>query len=339
MKEFDLIQKYFYPLTNQHPAALALKDDAAVIAGLKNADLVVSTDTCCSGIHFPIDTPPEMIARRALRISLSDLVAMGAQPYGYFLSLSLPAQTKEAWVKAFSKGLKKEQALFSLALLGGDTTASLGPLTVAITVLGQVKQGGALHRSTAKADDLVFITDTVGDAALGLKILQRKLKGIASQEQSLLLKRFYLPPLHFGFIDTVSSYVHAAIDSSDGLVASLHQLAKASSLKAEVSLAAIPFSKTALKLIDKTSHPLSMQRSLMTAGDDYNLILAVPPKAKSSLIKAAQKHKVLLTEIGRLKLLEKPLRRSSAPFSFNVEVKDAQQRKIAFTQKGYEHTF
>lgn len=340
MKEFDLIQKYFYPLTNKHPAALALNDDAAVIPYLEKHDLVISTDTCCSGIHFPLETPPERVAQRALRIGLSDLAAMGARPYGYFLSLSLPPKTKEAWVKAFSNGLKKDQALFSLALLGGDTTVSPGTLTVTMTVLGHVQKTKAIKRSTAKAGDLIFITDTVGDAALGLKILQKKIKGLIRKEQTFLIEKFYQPRLHFGFTEEIASLASAAIDSSDGLIASLHHLAKASSLQADVLLATIPFSKTALKLMDKASDPLLMKRQLMVAGDDYNLIFTAPPKAKTSLIKAAQKHAVLLTEIGRLNPLEKSLRGSSSSRSkSSVVVKDAQQRRIAFTEKGYEHTF
>src|SRR5215510_3555322 len=165
--EERLIARYFMPLA-KHPAALGLTDDAAAITPPAGCDLVLKTDGIVAGVHFFPDDPPDMVAKKALRVNLSDLAAKGATPLGFLLTLALPHDIGDAWLAPFARGLGADAEAFACPLLGGDTDATAGPITISIAALGAVPQGKMLRRAGAKAGHRVVVTGTIGDAALGL---------------------------------------------------------------------------------------------------------------------------------------------------------------------------
>ncbi len=251
-REFCWIARHFAPLAG--PGGLGLTDDAALMAGL-----AVSVDTATEGVHFPPGLPPAAVARRALRCALSDLAAMGAVPAGYLLALSLPDGTDEAFVADFAAGLAADQKALGLRLLGGDTTATSGSLSVSVTVLGRVPSGAALRRSGACAGDRIGLSGAVGYAAKGLKDIQE------GRTNTQAAQAFLLPQPQIALGRAGRGVAHAAIDISDGLVADIGHMARASGLRAVLDAGAIPAC---------SDLPLTLA---ITAGDDYALALALPP--------------------------------------------------------------
>jgi len=220
--EFDLIARYFAPLAAGAPGALGLLDDAALVDVSPGHRLVVTVDAVVAGVHFLADDPPDLIARKALRVNLSDLAAMGARPLGYFLAAAF-ADQDEPWLAAFAAGLAEDQASFGVALMGGDTVATPGPLTLAITAIGEVRSGRELRRSAAKAGDLIFVTGTLGDGALGLAALRGALPALSGAQRDFLARRYHLPEprIDFGRALTEEGLALCGMDISDGLGADL----------------------------------------------------------------------------------------------------------------------
>src|SRR5579872_1371378 len=184
--EFELIAKYFAPLSAGSPGAVGLTDDAAFLRLPADQDLVVTTDAVIEGVHFRRADPPDKIAAKALRVNLSDLAAKGARPVGYLLVLCLPAWADENWIRQFAAGLAEDQNRFHVTLLGGDTTATPGPLVISITALGAIASGSAIHRQGAKPGDLVFVSGTIGDAGYGLSLLKAGSSGVEEHEAALI---------------------------------------------------------------------------------------------------------------------------------------------------------
>lgn len=183
LNEFELIRRYFRfsePVIGS--GDLGVGDDCALLAVPAGEQLAVSTDTLVSGVHFPADAPPDLLAKRALRVNLSDLAAMGAEPLGFQLALTLP-EVDTTWLAAFSAALGEDALLFQCPLLGGDTTR--GGLALTLTVLGRVPRNGALLRSRAQAGDLIYVTGTLGDSAAGLYCLE------TGQDNDYLLNRYW----------------------------------------------------------------------------------------------------------------------------------------------------
>src|SRR6201996_4060674 len=166
--EDDLIARYFAPLAG--PAGLGLKDDAALLTPPSDRDLVLTTDALVAGVHFPADDPPGTIARKALRVNLSDLAAKGARPLGFLLTLALPSDWRDEWLAAFAGGLCADVLAFKCPLIGGDTVATPGPLTLSVTAVGAVAQGRMPRRTGVRPGDRLYVTGTIGDAAIGLKM-------------------------------------------------------------------------------------------------------------------------------------------------------------------------
>jgi thiamine-monophosphate kinase len=284
-REFALIARYFRPLAGE--GALGLGDDAAVLEPEAGERLVLSTDMMSAGVHFLPDDPPESIGRKLLRVNLSDLAAMGARPGGYLLGLALPRGTSEAWFEAFSAGLAADQARFGISLLGGDTTAHDGPLTMSLTILGYAPAAALLHRRGARAGDEVWVSGTLGDAALGL--LARR--GEIGDPTGHLAARYLLPEPRLGIVPP--GLAHAAIDVSDGLVQDLGHICRQSGVGAEIALAALPLSEAA------RGHGERAVSAALSGGDDYELLLAVPPEAGAALQEAGRAHGVPFSRIGR----------------------------------------
>ena len=308
--EFDLIARHFRPLAM--PEALGLQDDAAVFAPPPGRCLVIAADAMVAGVHFLPDDPPELVGRKLLRVNLSDLAAMGAAPLGYLTTVSAPAGTPDAWFAAFAQGLGADQAEFGIGLLGGDTTSTPGPLSLSLTILGHVAPGKALRRLGARPGDGVWVTGTIGDAALGLLALQGKV----GDPTGWLAGRYRLPRPRLGLDVAAAS---AGMDVSDGLVQDLGHLCRAASIGAEIEAAAVPLSTAA-----RATGPAWLETCL-SGGDDYELVLAVPAENEGRLAQSAAQAGVEITRIG------------SFQEGRGVRVLDGQGRPWHLSRSGWSH--
>jgi thiamine-monophosphate kinase len=298
--EDRLIARYFRPLATA-PGAFGLEDDAAVITPPPGCDLVLTTDGVIAGVHFFPHDPPGLIARKVLRMNLSDLAAKGAKPVGFLLSVALPSPMDEEWIAAFAKGLGEDAEAYGCPLLGGDTDRTPGPLSVTVAAFGTVPQGRMVRRATAKVGDVVAVTGTIGDAALGLlrhkdSILDKR--WALSVEQSEYLKLCYLlPEPRNALAEAVLACASAAMDLSDGLVGDLAKLCRASGVAAEIDVARVPVSDAAQVVL--AADPTLIE-TILTGGDDYEILLTLEPQRLDALRAAAQKADVEVTEIGRI---------------------------------------
>ncbi len=282
--EFGLIARHFRPLAAA--AGLDLADDAAVLAPPPGRELVLSADAMVAGVHCLPDDPPALIARKLLRCNLSDLAAMAATPLGYLLTIALPRRTPEAWVGEFASGLAEDQARFNIALFGGDTVSTPGPLSLSATVLGHVAPGQALRRAGAAAGDELWVTGTIGDGALGLLAL----RGAVDDPSGHLVERYRLPRPRLGL--ALAGIASAGMDVSDGLIQDCGHLCRASGLAATIEAALVPLSEPA-----RLAQRLTV---CLTGGDDYELLLAVSPHRAQALSRVCAASDVSVTRIGRL---------------------------------------
>lgn len=292
--EFALIAELFAPLA-EAPGALKLTDDAALIAPPAGHELVITTDALVEGVHFLADDPPLLVAKKALRVNLSDLAAKGAEAAGYLLALSLPSSTDMEWLKHFAEGLKQDQREFAISLYGGDTTATPGPLTIAITAFGFVPKGKMIRRSGAKPDDLVFVSGTIGDGGAGLGLL-REHKDVSHAVRDFLIHRYREPRPRLALGHALRGIANAALDVSDGLLADLGHIAETSNVRIEIDAHRLPLS-AALQAVWGTSNEARARAA--TAGDDYEIAFTVPPRFAEDAVKAAR-NSTAITEIGRV---------------------------------------
>lgn len=297
--EFELIGRYFRPLAAGQPGALGLQDDAALIEVRPDHRLVVTADALVAGVHFLADDPAELIARKMLRANLSDLAAMGSTPLVYVMTIALPPWIGEPWLSAFVAGLAADQAAFRIGLLGGDTTATPGPLTLSVTAFGEVRRGRELRRSGARAGDLVLASGTIGDAALGLRVRQGGLASLPALHRSALVDRYLLPQprVALGQALAEAGVAHAAIDVSDGLVADLGHVCCASGCAATVAAADVPLSSAAAAALAMEPDLIS---TVLTGGDDYELLIAAAPEAAARIDDLGARLGLPLTRIGRI---------------------------------------
>ena len=285
--EFALIARHFRPLAGAE--ALGLTDDAAILAPPPGRELVLSVDAMVAGVHFLPDDSPEMIGRKLLRVNLSDLAAMGAAPLGYLMTVAAPRATPDAWFAGFAAGLAEDQATYGIPLLGGDTTGTPGPITLSLTVLGHVAPGTALRRAGARDGDALWVTGTIGDGALGL----RALRGEIADPEGFLATRYRLPQPRLALGQALVGIVTAAMDVSDGLVQDCGHLCRAAGLGAVIEADRVPLSPAA-----REAGP-DWLATCLTGGDDYELLLAVPPEREPALRAAAARVCVPVTRIGR----------------------------------------
>jgi thiamine-monophosphate kinase len=318
--EFELIRRYFAPLAG--PGSLKLTDDAAVVDLQPGRSLVATTDTVIAGVHFLADDPPDLIARKALRVNLSDLASMGAEPLGYLLVTALPAGIDEDWVAQFSRGLAQDQAEFSISLLGGDTAFTPGPLSLTITALGQVERGKALLRSGAKPGDRIYVSGTIGDSAFGLKLAKGEPLTLSPLEKSLLLDRYRLPQPRLGLGRRLIGVASAAMDVSDGLAADLGHICQASRVGALVEAAKLPVS-TALRSALEVGEASLVE--VATGGDDYELLFTAPAAVELLLGRIATELALPLTAVGEIR--REP----------GVIVLDQNGRAVELGPGGYRH--
>jgi thiamine-monophosphate kinase len=296
--EDRLIATYFRPIAT-HPGAFGLADDAAAIAPPPGCDLVLTTDGVISGVHFFPDDPADAVARKALRINLSDLAAKGATPLGFLLSIGLPAGLPTDWLKSFAQGLREDAAHYRCPLLGGDTDRSPGAITVYIAALGTVPHGTMVRRAGAHDGDLVMVTGTIGDAALGLALRRDPAAGarwkLDDAMREHLLSRYLLPQPRNAIAEALRRHANAALDVSDGLAGDLAKLARVSGVGAAVAVERVPLSPAARTVL--AAEP-QMIETILTGGDDFEVVAAVAGDQVDDLRAEAADAGVALTEIG-----------------------------------------
>ena len=275
MDEFRWIDR-IRPLTRGDPRALNLNDDAAVLSSRPGFDLVISTDAMVEGVHFLSDEAMDVVARRLLRTSLSDLAAKAAEPFGYFLTIAWPARFDDADRERFIGGLDQDGRAFGIVLLGGDTVSTTGPLTVSATVLGWTPAGRTVMRGGARAGDLCVVCGTTGDGWLGL----RAALGEIADDTGQMAARYRLPEPLFILRDALRGHARAAADVSDGLLADAMHIAEASGLGLDLDLATIPLSRGAAAWLMTQREVVESQVQLATGGDDYALVCAIAPEAE-----------------------------------------------------------
>ena len=280
-----MIARHFAPLAGE--GALGLTDDAAVFAPPPGRELVVTADAMVGGVHFLPDDPAGAIAQKLLRVNLSDIASMGAEPLGYLLTLSAPRGTPDAWFGAFAAGLALDQAGFGVRLFGGDTTSTPGPLSLSVTMFGHVAPGAAWRRNGARPGDDLWVTGTIGNGVLGLWALQGK---IADPDGSLAA-HYRLPAPRLGL--KLQGVVTAAMDISDGLLQDAGHMARASGVAIQIELSRVPLSPAG-----RAIRP-DFVASGIAGGDDYELLLAAPAANEARLRTAAHDAGVTVTKIGR----------------------------------------
>ena len=298
--EFSLIERYFAPLATS-AGAVHLQDDAAVFAPDTGCDLVVTKDMLMAGVHFFKNDPPFEVAQKALGVNLSDLAAKGAEPKGYLLGLGLSKEIGEEWVAEFCRGLKLVQDQFQIDLLGGDTiSCPQGPL-LSVTAFGQVPKGQVVRRNEAAAGALLYVTGTIGDAALGLKLrLDDELAGeleLSAEHCDFLLNRYLLPQPRVATVSALRDYAVAAMDISDGLIADLGHMCRTSHVQAAVRLENVPLSDAASAMIAKDA---AFRETAITGGDDYEILAAVMPENAVAFEVALQEAGLRCAQIGVL---------------------------------------
>jgi len=310
--EFALIARHFAPLAGAGTDSLT--DDVALLTPPPGRELVLKADALVGGVHFLNDDPADLVARKLLRVNLSDLAGKGATPIGYLLTVSVPRGTPDAWFAAFAAGLARDQAEFGVSLLGGDTTSTPGPISLSLTIVGHTAPGITPRRGGARADDAILVTGTIGDGALGLAVALGKL----TDSTGHLLDRYRLPRPRMGM--PVGEFATASMDISDGLVQDLSHICRASGLGAVLEAALVPLSAPA-----RSAGPAWME-TILTGGDDYEVLMTVPTARVDACIAAAAERGISLTRIGRM-----------ATGPADVRVLDAAGAPMTFAATGWTH--
>jgi thiamine-monophosphate kinase len=293
--EFGRIRQFFAPLAG--PGGLGLADDAALVECAPGRRLVVTVDALVEGVHYLPDDPPGLVAKKLLRVNLSDLAAKGARPLHYLLTTALPARLGDDWVERFAAGLGEDQRRYGVDLLGGDSVSTPGPAVLSLTAIGEVTAGGEIRRSGARPGDRVWVSGTIGDAFLGLKVLRGDdgVKGLGPAYAKALIARFQLPEPRVALGPRLAGIAHAMGDVSDGLVADLGHICAASRVAATIEMAAVPLSLAAKTIL---AEGWVAPAALATGGDDYELLFAAPPEASAAIEGLAAELAVPITPIG-----------------------------------------
>jgi len=324
--EFEIIARVFAPLAKD-TGALGLKDDAAILMVTEGHELVVTCDTIVEGVHFLKDDPAASVGHKALAVNLSDLTAKGARGYAYTLSLALPKSVSIDWIEGFASGLRDVQTETGISLIGGDTTASPGPPTITITALGLVSHQHAVMRLGAKPGDKLYVSGTIGDACLGLRLLREpglaETLGLSGEDVDFLVHAYRCPGPNNQLAVLVRNFAQAAIDVSDGLIGDIEKLCGVSHVGAKVEAARVPFSAAAGKALHREPDILA---ELITAGDDYGIVVAVSEKSAPDFESEADASGAAFTLIGEV-----------LPAQKGLEVVDGKGRPLKLKRKGFSH--
>jgi thiamine-monophosphate kinase len=325
--EDELIATYFAPLAG--PGAFGLRDDAAILAQKPGHDIVATKDMLIAGVHFFTDDPPGAVARKALRVNLSDLAAKGAEPSGFLLGLALPEDWTAHWLAGFAQGLGEDAAVYKCPVLGGDTVKSPGPLVVSITAFGTVPAQKMILRAGVAAGDRIYVTETIGDAALGLKFRldvaqdAQWTRCVNQADTAYLAGRTLLPRPRLGLREALRAHAHAAIDISDGFAGDLAKMLRLTGMTAEVATADVPLSKTARKILHDAP---SLLETILTGGDDYEILCAVPPSQGAAFEADAAAAGILVHPVG-----------TAMPGNAPPVFKDAEGRSLVVARPSFQH--
>lgn len=285
--EFSEIERLFRPLTRGAPGALDLLDDAAVIPSRPGYDLVVTKDAIVEGVHFPEGEAPELVARKALRVNLSDLAAKAAEPFACFLAVAWPHRFEARDRERFALGLASDLETYDMSLMGGDTVVTPGPFMVSLTAMGWTPAGTLVRRFGARPGDQLLVSGTIGDAALGLLAVRGEIR----DPNGRLTHRYRLPNPRVDLRDDLRRIATAACDVSDGLVADAGHIARASGVGLEIDLEALPLSGAVASWLERQKDPKAALLRLATGGDDYEIVCTAPPNVLRP---------VGMTQIGRV---------------------------------------
>ena len=327
VSEFEMIARHFAPLAYGYAGAYGLLDDAAVISPSSGSELVVKTDAIVGDIDFPPLALPGNIARKALRVNLSDLAAKGARPRAYLVDLIVPAEVDEAWIAAFARGLADDQREYDITLIGGDMSSTSGPIVVAVSAFGEAPLGRIIRRGGARAHDGIFVTGTIGDAALGLAVLRAALPGLDSSSVAFLLHRYRLPQPRVALGPELIGVATAGTDISDGLIADLRHICEVSGLDAVIEAGLVPLSRAACEAVTVDSRWLS---TVLVGGDDYELLFTAPAAAAARIDELSRSHGVPITRIGGMT-------DPSQSAGSRLVVLDRSGRQMAFPAEGWTH--
>ena len=296
--ETELIQTYLAPLTRGAPGAFGLRDDAALISPEPGTDLVVTSDPIIAGVHFFPNDSPDDVAWKALAVNASDLAAKGAKPLVYILTLALPEAPAREWMANFAEGLRTAQETFGCNLIGGDTDVTPGPLSIGITIMGSVPAGKFVPRQGAAKGDHVFVTGTIGDAALGLAVRRDPstfAKVLTDDERAFLVDRYLRPRPRLALAETLRTHASAALDISDGLLKDLSRLA--GPLGFSLELGTVPLSKATQAAL---AHDHDVAQAILGGGDDYELLIAVPDASVAGFTHGAEEAGIQVSDLGVL---------------------------------------
>ncbi len=318
--EFGRIREFFAPLAG--PGGLALTDDAALLDCAPGKQLVVTVDQAVEGVHFLPDDPPGSVAKKLLRRNLSDLAAMGATPRHYLVTSALPKLLGDDWVRRFAEGLAEDQKRYGVTLLGGDSTATPGPASLTLTAIGEIEAGKEIRRAGARPGDRVWVTGTIGDAFLGLRVLRSQYPSLAAEHRAALAARFRLPEPRVALGPRLVGIAQAMIDVSDGLVADLGHICETSGVAAEITLARLPLSPAAQAV---GAGDVALRAQLATGGDDYELLFTAPAEAEGKIAALAKELGIAITEIGAI------------AEGAGVRLVDAAGRDIPVAAAGWRH--
>lgn len=325
LDEFGLIAELFAPLSAGCPGALGLTDDAAFLPAESGFDTVATMDAMVAGVHFLADDPPDLIARKLIRVNLSDLAAKGARPAYVMLAAAFPVGTTGAWLRGFAQGLRQDLEEYGVPLIGGDTVATPGPLTLTLTALGRVERGRGVLRSGARPGDEIWVTGTLGDGALGLKAIRGQLAGLGEADLAFLAERYRLPRPRVALGPRLVGLASAGMDVSDGLVQDLGHLCRASGVAAVIEAADLPLSAAAAAALAADQSLLALA---LTGGDDYELLFTASPGAGAELSRLSREAGTGITRIGRI---------GSADSATGVTVRGRDGRPLALGQGGWRH--
>ena len=311
MGEFELISRYFANCgAKRADATIGVGDDGAVLQVRDGYDLIVTTDTMVSGTHFFPDDDPRALGHKLVAVNVSDLAAMGAEPTWLSLALTLP-QVDEPWLAAFAAGLHETAEYYNCQLIGGDTTR--GPLSLTMIAKGIVPRGKALTRSGAKVGDYIYVTGTLGDAALGLKLCQGTHE-VSKKHQAHVLQRFHYPSARVALGQALRNIASSAMDLSDGLYSDIQHIMKRSDVGASIDVSRLPLSQAVKDSCDQTT---AMQLAL-SGGEDYELLFTVPEAKRGSLDVLLSPYGTPVSCIGRITGVagKLELKQAEQPFSY-----------------------
>jgi thiamine-monophosphate kinase len=324
--EDELVGIFLAPLAAGFPGALGLKDDCAVLAPNPGCELILKTDPVVAGVHFFADDDPADIAWKALAVNVSDLAAKGATPRIYLMALSLPEAPERGWMARFAEGLGAAQRAFGMHLAGGDTDRTPGHLSIAMTVIGEVPAGKMVRRAAAQTGDALYVSGTLGDSALGLALkldagLATQL-GLSADEAAHAIGRYLRPVPRVALAEALRAHARAAMDLSDGLMKDLGRMCRASGVGARVVAGDLPLSPAMHRALNAEPGRIM---DVVAAGDDYEILAAVPLAASADFEAATQKAGIPVTRIGEITSTRE------------VFVLDAQGAPIEPGRSGWDH--